>query len=273
MRERGVQSRRGRAVEPDLRRPTPPSGRPGGGGFWQALAIVALIVATAGWTTVAVLALRPPQVAEANPTDGVDPSDLVEESEAPVVPNHTLPALEALLPAEVSGTALTKESWTGDELLPDDPLSILSENMTDYLTSIGKTPTDLQVAIAYDPTANADLTTGVDLSIRVLRADGADAVALRDNQIDAWLDAVPELVVTTVKIGDKQVTKGDFGPSTVNSWWYVTNGVVYDVETSDEALATAALGALPKPSGSPVPAYSAPPASAAPSGSPAASAS
>ena len=67
MRERGVQSRRVRPgqVEPH-RRPGPPPQRPGGNGnFWQVLAIIALVAATAGWTTVAVLALRPAPAAEA----------------------------------------------------------------------------------------------------------------------------------------------------------------------------------------------------------------
>ena len=58
MRERGVQSRRVRpgSVGPASRNGPPAPTR---GNIWQAIAIVALIAATAGWTTVAVLALRP----------------------------------------------------------------------------------------------------------------------------------------------------------------------------------------------------------------------
>ena len=57
MRERGVQSRRVRpgSVGPASRNGPPAPTR---GNIWQAIAIVALIAATAGWTTVAVLALR-----------------------------------------------------------------------------------------------------------------------------------------------------------------------------------------------------------------------
>ena len=70
MRERGVQSRRVRpgSVGPASRNGPPAPTR---GNIWQVIAIVALIAATAGWTTVAVLALRPASgaAAQASPSD------------------------------------------------------------------------------------------------------------------------------------------------------------------------------------------------------------
>lgn len=277
MRERGVQSRRGRAIEPERVLRAGPPGRPGGGGFWQALAIVALIVATAGWTTVAVLALRPQQVAQASPTATVTPSALDEETPEPDVASHTVPDLEAQLPASVAGTALVTQSWTGDQTLADDPFSV---TLTAYLTSVGKTPVDLQSAQAYDPTAAVDPTTGVDtgtgidLGVGVFRLVGTDATALRDHMIKAWQDGYPDVKITSVTLGGKKVTKGDFGAGAVNSYWYVLGDLVYDVETADETLATAAVKTLGSPTGSPAPSgSSAPPGSPAASRSPAASAS
>jgi hypothetical protein len=275
VRERGVQSRRGRAIEPERVRRSGPPGRPGGGGFWQALAIVALIVATAGWTTVAVLALRPQPVAQANPTPTAGPSDVAEDTPEPDVASHTVPDLEAQLPRSVGGTALVSQSWTGDQTLADDPFSV---TLTAYLTSLGKTPVDLQSAQAYDPAATVDPTTGVDtgngidLGVGVFRLVGSDATALRDHMIKAWQDGYPDVKITSVTLGGKKVTKGDFGAGAVNSYWYVLGNLVYDVETADETLATAAIKTLADASGSPAPSGSSkPPASPAASRSPAAS--
>ena len=103
MRERGTQSRRVRPgpVEPQ-RRPGPPPQRSGGNSnFWQVLAIVALVAATAGWTTVAVLALRPgpSAVAEAPVEESFDPEATDDTEVPPVADTHDAPELEALLPA------------------------------------------------------------------------------------------------------------------------------------------------------------------------------
>ncbi len=262
MRERGVQSRRARDDAERIRRSAPPGRSGGNPGLWQGLAIVALIAATAGWTTVAVLALRPQETAVATPSDTADTGDTADSPE-PIVPSHTVPALEALLPTEVSGTTLVTESWTGDQKLEDDPMS---QTLTGYLGDIGKTQVDLQLAQAYDPLTNSDQTsasdqnTGLDLSIGVFRVVGStDAVGLRNNLIKAWQDAVPDLKVSSATIGGKGVVKGDFGPDAVDSYWYITNGVVYDVETTDETLAAAALTKLPAQSGSPAPPYVPPP--------------
>ena len=267
MRERGVQSRRVRPgqVEP-VRRPGPPPQRSGGGGnFWQVLAIVALVAATAGWTTVAVLALRPAApAAEADvPTDSFDPNASDDSQVPPVADTHDAPELESLLPATLSGTTLQAQSWDGDGLLTDDPWSTA---MTAFLASVCKVPADLHVAQSYDP------DQALDASIGVYRADGVEATALRDALIAAWKGDYPEMAVSQVTVGGKDVTKGDFGEDTISSYLYIDGDNVYDIESSDGTIATAALGALPAPgaspaaaaSGSPVAVASCVPASASP---------
>ena len=255
MRERGVQSRRVRPgqVEP-VRRPGPPPQR-SGGNFWQALAIIALIAATAGWTTVAVLALRPGPSAEAGvPVESSDPASSDDSEVPPVADTHDAPELESLLPATLSGTTLQVQSWDGDTLLTDDPWSL---SMTAFLTSVCKVPADLHVAQSYDP------DQVFDASIGVYHADGVEATALRDALIAAWKGDYPEMTVTQVTVGGKEVTKGEFGEDTISSFLYIDGDNVYDIESSDEAVATAALGALPTPSGSAAPAASGSPAPAA----------
>jgi len=259
VRERGVQSRRVRPgqVEP-VRRPGPPPQRPGGNGnFWQVLAIIALVAATAGWTTVAVLALRPAApAAEADvPTESFDPNASDDSDVPPVADTHDAPELESLLPATLSGTTLQAQSWDGDGLLTDDPWSLA---MTAFLTSVCKVPADLHVAQSYDP------DQALDASIGVYHADGVEASALRDALIGAWKGDYPEMVISQVTVGGKDVTKGDFGEDTITSYLYLDGDNVYDIESSDEAIATTALGAIPAPAASP---------GAAPSGSPVAVAS
>lgn len=256
MRERGVQSRRVRPgqVEP-VRRPGPPSQR-SGGNFWQVLAIVALIAATAGWTTVAVLALRPAASAEAGvPTDSFDPNASADTEVPPVADTHDAVELESLLPTTLSGTALQAQSWDGDGLLTDDPWST---SMTSFLTAACKVPADLRVAQSYDP------NQALDASVGVYHVVGVDATALRDALMAAWKGDYPDMTVSQVTLGGKDVTKGNFGEDTITSYLYIRDDKVFDIESSDEAIATAALAGLPAPDGSPAP---------APAGSPAAAAS
>jgi hypothetical protein len=266
VRERGVQSRRVRPgqVEP-VRRPGPPPQR-SGGNFWQVLAIVALVAATAGWTTVAVLALRPGPSAEAEvPTESFDPNATDDSEVPPVADTHDAVELESLLPATLSGTTLQAQSWDGDGLLTDDPWST---SMTAFLTSVCKTPADLHVAQSYDP------NQALDASIGVYHVEGVAPTALRDALIAAWKGDYPEMKVSEVTLGGKDVTKGDFGEDTITSYLWIHGDDVYDIESSDEAIATAALAALPEPGASAAPVASGSPAATAScvpaSGSPAA---
>ena len=255
MRERGVQSRRvrpGPVVPP--RRPGPPPGR-SDGNFWQVLAIIALVAATAGWTTVGVLVLRPGPSAEAEvPIETFDPEATEDSEVPPVADTHDAAELESLLPATLNGTALVAQSWDGDGLLTDDPWST---SMTAFLTAACKLPADLHVAQSYDP------NSALDASIGVYKVDGVDAAALSDALIAAWKGDYPEMTVSQVKVGGKDVTKGDFGEDTITSYLYVRGDVVYDVESSDEEIATAALAALPEPDASAEPATSGSPAAEA----------
>ena len=102
--------------------------------------------------------------------------------------------------------------------------------------------------------------------------DGLDAMALRDALIEVWKGDYPDMKVSEVTIGGKDVTKGDFGADSITSYLWVHEDVVYDIESSDEAIATAALAGLPTAAASAAPVASgssAPAASCVPaSGSP-----
>jgi hypothetical protein len=171
--------------------------------------------------------------------------------------------MEALLPTLVSGNTLQTQSWTGDTILGDDTFSTA---MTKFLTDAHKTAQDMRVAQAYDPTQTLDVT------VTAYRVAGVKAAAIRDALIAAWKVDYPDLKVTDLTLAGKPVTKADFGQDAIASYLYVQDDVVFDIETGDQALATAAIGALPKPgaipsgaasaspSSSPVPSRTAPPA-------------
>jgi hypothetical protein len=223
--------------------------------------VIGLIAATAGWTTAAVIALRPPStppvVADASPSDEAAPPD--GASLEPTVESHAVGDLEALLPTDVNGTSLTRESWTGDTILGDDTWST---SITAFLTTAGKTAVDLQASQAYDTTGTLDLSAGA------FRATGIGGTALRDAIIAAYKGDYPDLKLTTTTIGGLEVTNGDFGDGSVNSYWYVRDNVVFDIETSDPSIAAAAFTALPKPGASTAPSDAPASTSPSPSSSP-----
>jgi len=232
---------------------------------WQALAIIALIAATAGWTAAILLATRstssPPPVAAASPTDSFEPEPSDDGTLPPVADTHDAPELEALLPTKLGDTTLQVQSWTGDTILTDDAWST---SVTSFLTGVGKEPKDLRVAQAYDP----DQT--VDGSIGVYHVDGLDPKSVHDALLAAWKVDYPDMVVTTTTMAGQQVTKADFGEDTVASYLVIRGDLLYDIETNDPEVAAAAVAALPPPGKTP----SGAPRSAAPSvASPKASAS
>ena len=55
----------------------------------------------------------------------------------------------------------------------------------------------------------------------VYKVDGVAATALRDALIAAWKGDYPEMTVSQVKVGGKDVTKGDFGEDTITSYLYI----------------------------------------------------
>jgi hypothetical protein len=252
VRERGVQTRRVRPgnVEPQKR--PDPAPRPGTN-VWQIIAIIALLAATAGWTTVAVIAIRPATTASVDGPVASDDPNAVDDT-SPPPDSHEATALEALLPTALSGTPLDAQSWVGDSWLTMDP------SLTSFLTSSGKTPPDLSVAQAYDSTGAILGTVGI------YKVAGVDPAAVRDALLTAWKGDNSDMTTSTVTLGGEKVTKGDFGADIDASYLYVKDGAVYDIETSDEALAAAAMTAILHPGASAAPVTSAAPAT---SGSPA----
>jgi hypothetical protein len=244
MRQRGAQSRRGRSgLDGGPFGASLGSGGGGGDRFWPTVAMIAIVVATAGWTTVAVLALSsrgaepspsPSQIADVSPSD--DTSQLPDSSDSPEPASHVSPALEALLPKTWEGIALSSQSVNGETLLSDDDWSAA---FTTYLTSAGKTPADLLFAQAYDPTGTIDLTIGA------YKITGATAADVQKTLVNAWKASYPELATKSETIGGKAVAHGVIPDAGVDGYWYQHADIVYEIETADAALAAKVLTSLP----------------------------
>ena len=255
--DQGPRTRRPARLEPVRRLPPDPAGRVSG---WQALALIALIAATAGWTTAILLATRDTgqtaAVATPEPTLTEAPTD--DSTVPPVADTHDAPELEGILPTELADTPLQVQSWTGDSVLSDDTWST---SLTAFLAQAGRIQADLRVAQAFDP------NQGLDGSVGVYRVPGIKAEAIRDALLAAWKVDYPDMVVTTVTLDGHEVTKADFGEDTIDSYLLIRDDVVFDIETTDESIATAAvtaISALPPPP--PAPSWS-PRPSASPGGS------
>lgn len=138
--------------------------------------------------------------------------------------------------------------------------------MTTYLTSVSKTSPDLQYASASDPNG------ALDLQVSVYRVAGitTDATPLRDAVIKAWKGLAADVKITQVTLGGHAVMKGDYGSGYAFSYLYIKGDLVYEIDTSDETIATAALAAPPI-SGASSGAPSVAPASKAPGASSSAS--
>lgn len=201
--------------------------------IWATIAIIAIIVATAGWTTVALIAGRNPGTATATlPTD--DAGAIVDESGEPdaEAESHEAVDLEALLPTEHDGTILTAQSWTGDTILADDEwsaaiLAVLQEH--------GKAAADFAVAQAWDPAEALDLVVGG------FRIDGLEPSVVLEAMKAAWLAGDATFVTTEMTLAEQQVVKGMYEDDSVAYYWYAANGIVYDIEASDEATAAAVV--------------------------------
>jgi hypothetical protein len=260
VRDRGPRTRRSQyaPTEPVERTRRPPARVNG----WQALAILALIAATAGWTTAIVLATRPAEVAQNAPaeTDDAIPSDDLTDSIPPAADSHDAPELEPLLPTKLKDTPLQAQSWTGDTILTDDGWS---NSINAFLAAQEKKPSDMHVAQVFDP------NQAFDGSVGIYRVAGIPADKMKDALIAAWKVDFPDAPSSTIKVDGKDVTKVDFGEDALDSYLFVRGDDVFDIETSDQSVVAEALVSLPPPgstarpqtsaSSAPAPSTSAPP--------------
>jgi hypothetical protein len=159
------------------------------------------------------------------------------------LPSFSFPSedkeLENRLPNTINGVTLTKYSFKGSTFLGSGASN--SKDLIDLLTSLGKTPDDMSVAFAADPTGDLDLQVGA------FKVAGADSNALLAAFVAASKSTTPTDQVTQTNVGGKNVTQiVDPADTTTGAIYVYANGdVLYYVLSPDPALAGAAIQALP----------------------------
>jgi hypothetical protein len=136
-------------------------------------------------------------------TNRVDPlASLSAQSPAPEVTacNHCATDLEAMLPTEIGGTKLSAVSLNGPGFLSTGNASNRSA-LTEMLGSLGKTPAELSVAQAADPTGVLVFKEGI------FRVVGSTPEALLAAWLTAQTTVQPTLVIGRVTIAGQTVTK------------------------------------------------------------------
>lgn len=159
------------------------------------------------------------------------------------LPSFSFPSedkdLENRLPSQINGVTLVKYSVKGTTFLASG--SSNSQDLIDLLTALGKTPNDLSVAFAGDPSG------GLDVQIGAFRVAGADSNALLTAFVAASQKSTPGQVVTQANVGGKNVTNivDPADTSTSPTYVYGNGDVLFYVLTPDPALAATALQQLP----------------------------
>lgn len=155
-----------------------------------------------------------------------------------VTSKHADPALEAQLPANVSGTALQHYSVTLSDALDagGDRASIDA-----FLQTIGKSESDGSFGVAFDP------SNTLNGGISAIKVSGADTATLLGAIVPVeQSDLGAGATTRQATVGGKDVTIVSVGTGPNDTEWIYGRGdVVFLVQGADEALAAAFLQALP----------------------------
>lgn len=172
-------------------------------------------------------------------------ASLVPSAAPNPAPSPAAPVLEAEMPRSLNGTTLTIESATDAISLGSSPNN---RALDAAMTSLGKTPADLEIADAYD--ASGSLTASV-LGFRVA---GVDPAKLRPLILEIWLSSTaPGATSSSVTLSDTTATKLSYGDGGPDEYVFIRGDSVFLVETTDQTLAVSAVAAMATPSGSPSP--------------------
>jgi hypothetical protein len=209
-----------------------------------AVGVVALFVAGCSQLSLEPSAsLRPaatPASAVPSPGGSARPTASTAPSAAPsfLAGRHADPALEALLPTSLGGSALIRESQAGSDLSRE------SEALNAFLTSLDRTLADFTIASAYDAGGGLEAVVGA------WRIRDADSNALLPGFVTAvQASSTTPLTIAEQSLGGRKVTRiGAPGELTQGPIYaYVRGDVILFVQSPHEDLAEAALTQLPAP--------------------------
>jgi hypothetical protein len=164
------------------------------------------------------------------------PTPAPSATATPLPPSHEAADLEKVLPTKVGTTAMAIQSVLGTTALAGGGTA--SQSLSKALQGFGKTPADLQIAGAYDPTG------ALDLRLFAYRVNGVDVTDLGRALIESQMSNTAANVTSSqVTIGGHPVTKLTYSQG-APVYYYPLNGIMYAIQSSDETLAGSVLGQL-----------------------------
>lgn len=171
-----------------------------------------------------------------SPGPSAPPSEVPSAGASPSA-SAAAPELESALPTQVGSVNLSVESALGATILGSDQGS---RAIIAALRADGKSPEDLRVAQAYDPTGASDLT------ITAIRVQGMTLDTLKSLVLSSWLAASGAGVKEdSVTLGGHTFTRIDYGDEGPLNYVLAENDMIRIIETADPGLAAQAAAALP----------------------------
>ena len=227
--------------------PAPPVGSRRASGVLAALVLLvagAAVALSGVWIVSTTVGARPQPSAAASPLGGAAAAaSAAPSAAASAAPSPAAPVLEAEMPHAVNGTTLTVQSATDATSLGSTPSN---RALDAAMTSLGKTPADLEVADA------ADASGALALSVLGFRVPGVDPAKLRTVVLDAWLSInTPGVTSSTVTLAGTPATLVAYGDSGPSEYVLVHGDSVLVIETADQSLAASVVTALTAPPPSP----------------------
>lgn len=160
------------------------------------------------------------------------------ESPAPSA-SVAAPVLEAEMPRAINGTTMSIQSATDAKTLGNNPTN---RALDAAVTSLGKKPADLEIAASYDQSGS------VALSVLGFRIAGIDPAKLRPVLLESWLGSnTPGVKTSTVTLAGTTATAVSYGDTGPTEYVVVHGDGVFLIETTDQALAAAAVTAMKTP--------------------------
>lgn len=163
---------------------------------------------------------------------------------------HGAVELEALIPDEVDGIAIEKQSLTGEQYVSafSGGNPEVREDLEDFLASVGRSIADVSAAFG------SGFGESTYVNISATRAAGADPTALLDGVVQLAVSSAPEFnsgmsaTTTETTLGGKNVTlvTTTLGDSVFSEQYYYGYGdVIFVVNGGSEEIIASAFSQLP----------------------------
>ena len=153
----------------------------------------------------------------------------------PTIPAED-PELAAMLPDTVAGLPLVKVSLRGEQFMPT-----AGEDFASFVDQLAVDPAGITAATATGTTADQSQS----IVTFALRLPGTTADQLLAAYSQAVAENQPDVTITTVELGGKNVFQMSGGGMVQPTYFHAVDEVFFVVVGSDESLAEEAIAQLP----------------------------